>query len=67
MTRTLSYRTREDGRLLLEEPTIVFRLNARCERPPTELGIPAGEQVRVDLRDAGGHLLDTLTYAASLP
>ncbi len=67
MTRTLSYRAREDGRLLLEEPTIVFHLTSRCERPSEELGILAGEHVRVELRDAGGHLLDSLTYAASLP
>lgn len=62
MERTLMYRTSDDGRLLLQEPTAVFRLNPRCERRPAELGVPAGRQVRVELRDDGGHLLDSLTY-----
>jgi hypothetical protein len=61
MQRTVSYRTADD-RLLLEEPTGVFRLSPRCERRPAELGVPAGRQVRVELRDADGHLLDSLTF-----
>jgi hypothetical protein len=62
MKRNLSYRTTDDGQLLLEEPTVVFRLTPRCERRPAELGVPAGKRVRVELRDDGGHLLDSLTY-----
>lgn len=65
MERFLSYRTADDGRLLLEESTVAFRLTPRCERPPVELGISAGQQVRVELRDDGGHLLDSLTYVAT--
>jgi len=62
MQRTLSYRASDDNRLLLEEPTIVFRLTPGCERRPAELGVSAGRQVRVELCDDGGHLLDSLTY-----
>jgi hypothetical protein len=62
MQRTLSYRAVDDDRLLLEEATFVFRLTPRCERGPGELGVPAGKQVRVELRDDGGHLLDSMTY-----
>lgn len=64
MERTLSYRTADDGRLLLEEPTDAFRLSPRCERRPEELGVSAGTRVRVELRDDGGHLLDWLHYVA---
>lgn len=62
MQRTLSYRATDDGRLLLEERTVVFRLTPRCERRAEDLGVSAGNQVRVELRDDGGHLLDSLTY-----
>ncbi|HYQ65038.1 hypothetical protein [Actinophytocola sp.] len=65
MKRTMSYRTTENDRLLLEEPTVVFRLTPGCERRPAELGVTAGNQVRVELRDDGGHLLDSLTYIAT--
>ena len=65
MQRTLSYRTTDDGRLLLEEHTVVFRLTPRCERGAAELGVPAGRQVRLELLDDGGHLLDSLTYVVS--
>jgi hypothetical protein len=65
MKRTMSYRTTENDRLLLEEPTVVFRLTPGCERCPAELGVSAGNQVRVELRDDGGHLLDSLTYIAT--
>jgi hypothetical protein len=61
MQRTASYRTVDD-RLLLEEPTAAFRLTPRSERRPADLGIPAGNEVRVELRDADGHLLDSLTF-----
>jgi hypothetical protein len=61
----MSYRTTENDLLLLEEPTVVFRLTAGCERPPAELGVTAGNRVRIELRDDGGHLLDSLTYIAT--
>jgi hypothetical protein len=63
--RFLSYRAADDGRLLLEEATAIFRLSPRHELPPGELGVPAGQRVRVELRDDGGHLLDSLTYVAT--
>lgn len=65
MERFLSYRTADDGCLLLEESTAAFRLTQRDERCPAELGVSAGHRVRVELRDDGGHLLDALTYVAT--
>jgi hypothetical protein len=65
MERFLSCRMADDGRLLMEEPTGAFRLTPRDERCPAELGVSAGQRVRVELRDDGGHLLDTLTYVAT--
>lgn len=65
MERFLSYRTSDDGRLLMEESTASFRLTARDERCPAALGVSAGQRVRVELRDDGGHLLDALTYVAT--
>lgn len=62
MQRTLSYRTYDEGQLLLDEHTVVFRLPPQYQRGATDLGIPAGERVRVELLDDGGHLLDSLTY-----
>src|SRR5687768_7112658 len=64
MERFLSHHTADDGRLLLEESTAAFRLNPRHERHAVELGVPVGQRVRVELRDDGGHLLDSLTYVA---
>lgn len=65
MERILSYRTAEDGVLLLEESTIAFRLTSQYERLPAELGVTAGKQVRVELHDEAGHLLDSLTYVVT--
>jgi hypothetical protein len=62
MQRTLSYRASHDGRFLLGEHTIAFRLTPRCERGATALGVPAGERVLVELLDDGGHLLDSFAY-----
>jgi hypothetical protein len=64
MKRTLSYRNSDDGSLLRNEHTVVFRLTPQNERGAAELGVCAGKQVRVELLDDGGHLLDSLTYAA---
>jgi hypothetical protein len=61
MQRTASYRS-SDKLLLLEERTGVFRLTPQCARRPAELGVPAGRQVHVELRDDDGHLLDSLTF-----
>jgi hypothetical protein len=62
MQRTLSYRATDDGSLLLEEHTVVFRLTPQRERGAAELGVSAGRKVRLELLDDGGHLLDSLTY-----
>ncbi len=65
MQRTMSYRTSDDGGLLLDERTVAFRLTPQYERGAAELGISAGRQVRVELVDDDGHLLDSLTYTVS--
>lgn len=65
MPRTLTYRTTENGNLLLDEHTVVFRLTEQCERNAAQLGVPAGTRVRVELLNDGGHLLDFLNYVAS--
>jgi hypothetical protein len=62
MQRTLSYRATDNGRLLLEEHTAVFRLTPQHERGAAELDVSAGRQVRLELLDDGGHQLDSLTY-----
>lgn len=51
-----------DGHVLLEEPTLAYGLMSGYERGPTALGLPAGTQVRVELLDEGGRLLDWRTY-----
>jgi hypothetical protein len=62
MWRTPSYRTTDDGRLRVEEHAVVFRLTPQRERGAADLGVPAGRQVRLELLDDGGHLLDSLAY-----
>ncbi len=62
MQRTVSYRSVDDDRLLSEQRSVAFRLTSEYERGAAELGVPAGTRVRVELRDGGGHLLDSLTY-----
>lgn len=64
MWRTLSFRTADDGAVLVEEPTVVLHLNPQCERSAGQLGISAGRKVRAELRDDGGHLLDYWSYHA---
>jgi len=65
MQRTVSYRTVDDDNLLSEQRSVAFRLTSESERGAAELGVPAGTRVRVELRDDGGHLLDSLTYVVS--
>ena len=62
MHRTVCFRASDNDGLLLEEYTLAFRLTPGCERGASELGVPAGTRVRVELLDDGGHLLDSMTY-----
>lgn len=62
MQRTVSFRACDNDTLLLKEHTFAFRLTPACERGAGELGVSAGSRVRVELRDDGGHLLDSRTY-----
>jgi hypothetical protein len=62
MRHTLHFLTDDDGRVLLEEDTLAYGLAYGYERSATVLGVPAGTQVRVELLDDGGHLLDRRTY-----
>jgi hypothetical protein len=60
--RTVNFRACDNDSLLLKEHTLAFRLTPACERSAGELGVPAGRQVRVELLDDGGHLLDSRIY-----
>lgn len=64
MRRILTFRTADDGAVLVEESTVAFHLNPQCERSAGQLGISAGRKVRAELRDDGGHLLDYWNYHA---
>jgi hypothetical protein len=64
MQHTLRFLSGEDGRVLLEEPTLAYGLacGSGYERGTAALGVPAGQWVRVDLLDDAGRLLDWRTY-----
>jgi hypothetical protein len=62
--RTVCFRTADNNSLLLEEDTLAFRLTPEYERGAAGLGVPSGREVRVELLDDGGHLLDSRTYRA---
>jgi hypothetical protein len=62
MQRRLCFRAADDGSLLLEEDTVAFRLTPAFERGAEELGVAPGTRVRVELLDAGGHLLDSWIF-----
>lgn len=64
LRHTVYFLADDDEQVLLSEDTLAFGLPGGYERSSTKLGIPAGRQVRVELRDAGGHLLDRRTYLA---
>jgi hypothetical protein len=62
MRHTQHFLADDDGRVLLEEDTFAYGLAYGYERSAAQLGVPAGRQVRVELLDDGGHLLDRRTY-----
>ena len=63
MRHTLRFR--DDDTVLLEEHTLAYGLACGYERGAVELGVPAGRQVRMELLDNAGHLLDWRTYQVS--
>ena len=64
MQHTLRFR--DDDTVLLEEHTLAYGLACGYERGATELGVPAGRQVRMELLDDAGRLLDWRTYRVSV-
>lgn len=62
MQHRLRFLSGDDGRVLREETTLVYGLASGYERGPAALGLPAGRQVRVELLDEAGRLLDWRTY-----
>ena len=67
MPRTLRFLAVDDGRVLLEEHTVAYGLHTGYERSAAELDVVVGTRVRIELLDAGDHLLDRRTYAAPAP
>lgn len=66
MQHTLRFLAGDDGRVLREETTLAYGLMSGYERDPAALGLPAGTQVRVELLDDAGHLLDWRNYIVPL-
>jgi hypothetical protein len=62
MQHTLRFLSGDNGHVLLEETTLAYGLMSGYERGTAALGLPAGRQVRVELLDDTGHLLDWRTY-----
>jgi len=65
MRHTLRFRDCDDGSVLHQEHTIAYGLVSGYERCAAELGVIAGRQVRIELLDDGGRLLDWRTYPAA--
>jgi hypothetical protein len=64
MQHTLRFR--DDDTVLLEEHTLAYGLACGYERGATELGVPAGRQMRMELLDDAGQLLDWRTYQVAV-
>ena len=64
MQHTLRFR--DEDTVLLEEHTLAYGLACGYERGATELGVPAGRQVRMELLDDTGYLLDWRTYRVAV-
>jgi hypothetical protein len=65
MRHTLCFRSGDDGRVLLEAPTIAYGVASRYELCATELGVGDGSQVRVELLDHNGLMIGWRTYTVS--
>jgi hypothetical protein len=66
MRNTVHFLTDDDEHVLLREQTLAYGLASGYSRSAAELSTPAGKQVRVELRDDSGHLLDWRTYLVSV-
>ncbi|HEU5469520.1 MAG TPA: hypothetical protein VFV67_02620 [Actinophytocola sp.] len=64
MQHILRFRAGDNGGVLLEEPTLAYGLACGYERGAAELGVIAGQWVRMELFDDAGRLLDWRTYVA---
>ena len=64
MQHTLRFR--DEDMVLLEEHTLVYGLACGYERGATDLGVPAGRQVRMELLDDTGYLLDWRIYQVAV-
>lgn len=62
MRNTVHFPTDDKEHVLLKEQTLAFGLASGYERSAAKLSTPEGRQVRVELRDENGHLLDWRTY-----
>jgi len=65
MRNTVHFLTADNEHVLLEEQTLAYGLPAGYERSAAQLSTPEGSQVRVELRDENGHVLDWRTYVVS--
>jgi hypothetical protein len=65
MLHTLRFRSCDDARILLEESTIAYGLASRYERCAAQLGVPVHSQVRVELLDHNGELIDSRTFGVA--
>lgn len=66
MQHILRFRAGDNGSVLLEESTLAYGLACGYERGAAELGVIAGERVRMELLDDAGRLLDWRTYVAAV-
>lgn len=64
MQHTLRFR--DEDTVLFEEHTLAYGLVCGYERGATDLGVPAGRQVRMELLDDTGHLIDCRTYEVAV-
>ncbi|HEV8555565.1 MAG TPA: hypothetical protein VGR06_04105 [Actinophytocola sp.] len=65
MQHILRFAASDNGSVLREEPTLAYGLACGYERGAAELGVGVGRQVRMELLDDTGRLLDWRTYPAT--
>lgn len=65
MQHILRFVACDEGSVLLEEPTLAYGLACGYERGAAELGVLAGDWVRMELLDDTGRLLDWRAYIAA--
>lgn len=65
MRHTLRFLNCDNEVVLLEEHTLAYGLVCGYEHGAVDLGVPPGSQVRMELLDDNGYLLDSRTYLAA--